>query len=68
MERHQGKVNRPGRDAPFHVKIQFLLPFNPVVVSKGGRLLVDNKDEIEEVTDGADKQLKIERGLEEIEE
>lgn len=30
--------------------------------------LVAKKDEIEEVTDGADKQLKIERGLEEIEE
>ncbi len=30
--------------------------------------LVPKKDEIEEVTDGADKQLKIERGLEDIEE
>lgn len=30
--------------------------------------LVSKRDDIEEVTDGADKQLKIERGLEEIEE
>lgn len=30
--------------------------------------LVAKRDEIEEVTDGADKQLKIERGLEDIEE
>ena len=30
--------------------------------------LVSRKDEIEEVTDGADKQLKIERTLEDIEE
>jgi dynein heavy chain len=29
--------------------------------------LVDKKEEIEEITDGADKQLKIEKGLEEIE-
>jgi dynein heavy chain, axonemal len=29
--------------------------------------MVSNKDEIEEVTDGADKQLKIERNLEDIE-
>jgi dynein heavy chain len=29
--------------------------------------MVAKKDEIEEVTDGADKQLKIEKGLEDIE-
>jgi dynein heavy chain len=39
-------------------KLQSLLDIN----------LVSKRDEIEEVTDGADKQLKIEKGLEDIEE